>query len=155
MDAQLRIISGPFAGERIPVHQAKFIVGREQDCQFRPDSEFVSRHHCVLLLDEYALRVRDLGSKNGTFVNGRRISGEVILQHDDMISLGELTMQVDLVGAPALSSDKPNAALMGTDIFDGNTLEEAPSATGSASPPEGDTKHLPEVNPISGTPPRQ
>ncbi len=88
MNAQLRVISGPFVGEAIPVNVPKMIIGREQDCQIRPDSEFVSRHHCVLLLDQFTLRVRDLGSKNGTFVNGCRITGEVVLCHDDMVSIG-------------------------------------------------------------------
>ena len=75
----------------------KLLIGREEDCHLRPESEFVSRHHCVLLLDEYTLRIRDLGSKNGTFVNGRRIgTSETILLHDDMISIGEMIGQIDL-----------------------------------------------------------
>ena len=73
------------------------MIGREEDCHLRPESEFVSRHHCVLLLDDYTLRIRDLGSKNGTFVNGRRVgSGETILLHDDTISIGEMIGQIDL-----------------------------------------------------------
>lgn len=155
MDAQLRVISGPFAGETISVVGPKFIIGREQDCRFRPDSEFVSRHHCVLLLDEYAFRIRDLGSKNGTYVNGRRIAGEVVLGHDDMISLGELTMQVDLVQHPETRSEagKPDAALMRTDIFDGNTLPantQSPDANATSPPPTDDTQHLPQHEATGG-----
>src|SRR6202167_5474596 len=89
MDARLRVLSGPHAGETIAIRRGKLLIGRKEDCQLRPQSEFVSRHHCVLLLDEYTLRIRDLGSKNGTFVNGRRIgSGETILLHDELISIG-------------------------------------------------------------------
>ena len=73
MDAKLRVVKGPFSGRTIRVPQGKLLIGREKDCQLRLDSNSVSRHHCVLLLDEYALRIRDLGSKNGTIVNGTRI----------------------------------------------------------------------------------
>ena len=101
MDARLRILSGPHAGEIIEIRRGKLLIGREEDCQLRPDSEFVSRHHCVLLLDDYTLRIRDLGSKNGTFVNGRHIgTSETILLHDDMISVGEMIGQIDLSPVP-------------------------------------------------------
>src|ERR1700728_5274564 len=101
MDARLRILSGPHAGETIPIRRGKLLIGREEDCHLRPESEFVSRHHCVLLLDDYTLRIRDLGSKNGTFVNGRRVgSSETILLHDDMISITEMIGQIDLTPAP-------------------------------------------------------
>lgn len=133
MNAQLRVISGPFVGQTLLIDRAKYIVGREPDCHLRPDSEFISRHHCVLLLDEFTLRIRDLGSKNGTFVNGRRITGEVVLCHDDMLALGEMTMQVDLV-APKPSNYDINPALAGTDFFDGNTLPSNTPAITPASP---------------------
>lgn len=121
MNAQLRVLSGPFVGETILIDRPKFIVGREQECQIRPDSEFVSRHHCVLLLDQFTLRIRDLGSKNGTHVNGRRITGDVVLCHDDMVSIGEMTMQIDLID-PKRAVPTIDPALVGTGFFDGNTL---------------------------------
>jgi hypothetical protein len=130
MDARLRILSGPHAGETIEIRRGKLLIGREEDCQLRPDSEFVSRHHCVLLLDDYTLRIRDLGSKNGTFVNGRRIgTSETILLHDDMISIGEMIGQIDLtqvpVPEPADSSRGSGlrAADHGTGFFDGDTVQ--------------------------------
>jgi hypothetical protein len=108
------------------------LIGREEDCLLRPDSEFVSRHHCVLLLDDYTLRIRDLGSKNGTFVNGRRVgTSETILLHDDMISIGEMIGQIDLsqaaaaiAAATALPQDAAHqAASHGTAFFDGDTVQ--------------------------------
>ena len=71
MDARLKVLSGPGSGETIPVLHGKLLIGREQDCHLRLESGLVSRHHCVLLLDEYTLRIRDLGSRNGTYVNGQ------------------------------------------------------------------------------------
>jgi predicted component of type VI protein secretion system len=132
MDARLRVLSGPNAGEKFEIRRGKLLIGREEDCHLRPESEFVSRHHCVLLLDDYTLRIRDLGSKNGTFVNGRRIgTSETILLHDDMISIGEMIGQIDLSQpgvVPQTRDEIPGlAALHGTGIFDGDTVEaEAP-----------------------------
>jgi hypothetical protein len=132
MDARLRILSGPHAGEIVQIRRGKLLIGREEDCTLRPDSEFVSRHHCVLLLDDYTLRIRDLGSKNGTFVNGRRIgTSETILLHDDMISIGEMIGQIDLsrVEEPVPAGGAPrdgthgHAALQLTGFFDGETVQ--------------------------------
>src|SRR5580704_5667361 len=113
MDAKLRFVGGPFSGQTIPVCRGKLLIGRAEDCDVRPDSEFVSGYHCVLLLDDYTLRIRDLGSRNGTLVNGRRIgAGVTILLHDDMVSIGEMNILVDLsqmVAVPGAADAKTQA----------------------------------------------
>jgi pSer/pThr/pTyr-binding forkhead associated (FHA) protein len=52
-------------------------IGRADDCEIQMPGDLasadISRHHCLLEIDPPAIRVRDLGSKNGTFVNGKRI----------------------------------------------------------------------------------
>src|ERR1700689_978563 len=115
--------------------QGKLLIGREKDCQLRLDSNSVSAHHCVLLLDEYALRIRDLGSKNGTLVNGNRIGKhESILLHDDTVSIDNLTFQIDLSQAADRVAITPAeaqpvvspSALDATGIFDGDTDPVAP-----------------------------
>jgi pSer/pThr/pTyr-binding forkhead associated (FHA) protein len=97
MNVRLKILGGALSGVVVQMQHSKFLVGRERDCLLRPDSPTVSRHHCVLLLDEYTLRVRDLGSKNGTYLNGHRVLGEQFVHHDDLISVGEITIQVDFM----------------------------------------------------------
>jgi pSer/pThr/pTyr-binding forkhead associated (FHA) protein len=97
MNARIRIVRGPRSSETIEVSGGKLLIGREKDCHLRPESDFISRHHCVLLLDDYTLRIRDLASKNGTFVNGCRIGGgETILSQDDMVSIGEIVFVIEL-----------------------------------------------------------
>jgi pSer/pThr/pTyr-binding forkhead associated (FHA) protein len=53
------------------------IIGRADDCDIRLPGDYwhsdISRHHCVLEIDPPAIRVRDLGSRNGTYVNGQKI----------------------------------------------------------------------------------
>jgi predicted component of type VI protein secretion system len=78
------------------------------------------------LLDDYTLRIRDLGSKNGTFVNGRRISsGETILSHDDVVAIGEMTFLIDLDQTPVQDAQAPltSPALEGTGVFEGDTAQ--------------------------------
>ncbi len=130
MDAKLRVVRGPLSGETIRVPVGKLLIGRETDCQLRLDSQSVSLHHCVLLLDEYTLRIRDLGSTNGTFVNGHRVGKhESILLHDDTVSIDNLTFRIDLgSGSDRLAMTPADAepaasssALDETAIFDGDT----------------------------------
>jgi pSer/pThr/pTyr-binding forkhead associated (FHA) protein len=145
MDARLKILFGPMSGQSIPVLAGKLIIGREEDCHLRPPSEFISRHHCVLLLDEYTLRIRDLGSKNGTYVNGRRIGkGESILSPDDFVSVGDFVVQVDFspvtaAAPPEVPNGQPAASppsLNGTGVFDGDTLQtESPGVVSTSSAP--------------------
>jgi predicted component of type VI protein secretion system len=154
MTPRLSIVSGPRAGETIDVKRGKLLVGREEDCQLRPDSEFVSRHHCVILLDEYTLRVRDLGSKNGTFVNGHRIgAGERILLHGDMLAIGEMMCQVDLNAAAVLAQTTGAAGaanLHGTGIFEGDTVQAGSAPQDQAIPPES-SDSVPVAPPAQGS----
>jgi len=131
MDARLKILSGPSSGQVIPVPVGKLIIGREEDCHLQSASEFVSRHHCVLLLDEYTLRVRDLGSQNGTFVNDRRIGkGDTILLSGDILSVADMAWQVEIGPAttnllPEVTTSQPAASsptLEGTGVFEGDTV---------------------------------
>jgi len=92
--AELRVATGKQMGSVISLPVGKFLVGREEDCHLRPNSDLVSRHHCVFTSDEFSIRLRDLGSTNGTFVNGERIRGQVILKEGDRVVIGKLEFDV-------------------------------------------------------------
>lgn len=111
LQASLKVIGGKNDGKLIQFQSKKFLVGREQDCHLRPNSDLVSRHHCVFSLDDYALRLRDLGSTNGTLVNGRRVRGETILSTGDVVRIGKLNLEV-VIGSnvPVGSSGTPTSA---------------------------------------------
>lgn len=101
LKAELKVVGSKQHGSLIPLQTKKFLVGREQDCQLRPSSESVSRHHCVFTLDDFSVRLRDLGSTNGTFVNGQRVQGQTILQPGDRILIGKLEFEIVIHGAAA------------------------------------------------------
>ncbi|HEV3303717.1 MAG TPA: FHA domain-containing protein [Planctomycetaceae bacterium] len=96
---------GRIAGRRFKFRAANFIIGRETDCHLVLDSNSVSRHDCVLLLDEYTLRIRDLANKNGTFVNRDQTrTGERILVHGDTVRVGDLVVRIELESGTASAS---------------------------------------------------
>ena len=58
------------------------------------DDELVSRHHCRVTVDGDRAAVEDLGSLNGTFVNGMQIHGSVLLHPGDQILMGTTVLQL-------------------------------------------------------------
>ena len=122
MQAHFTVISGPFCGQTFPIPRGKFILGRETDCHLVLDSNSVSRHHCVLLMDDYTLRIRDLASKNGTFVNRDQTRvGERVLAHGDRVRLGDLVIRVELES----SAISPSAASLETKDVGPETIDHA------------------------------
>lgn len=110
----LTVVGGVHAGRQIPLPVGNFLVGREQDCQLRPQSDLVSRHHCVFMIDEYGARLRDLGSTNGTLVNGVRMTTPVSLKTGDIVVIGDLEFTVetsDASPAPEPTASEAAAAL--------------------------------------------
>ncbi len=94
MEVRLKVLKGSKAGAEIAVPAPKFFIGRAEDCHLKPKSDLISRHHCVLLIEEGYVAVRDLGSRNGTHVNGEPISGERELHAGDTLLVGPLEFEL-------------------------------------------------------------
>jgi pSer/pThr/pTyr-binding forkhead associated (FHA) protein len=101
MDVRLKVLIGGNAGQEIRVPGPKFFIGRSEECHLRPRSDLISRHHCVLLVDETAVTLRDFGSKNGSFINGQRVSGEQDLRQGDKLRIGPLEFELSIAEEPA------------------------------------------------------
>ncbi len=108
LQANLKVVGGRHHGKMIPLATKKFLIGREQDCHLRPNSELISRHHCVFAVDDFSVRVRDLGSTNGTFVNDERVRGEAVLQSGDRIRVGKLDFEL-VIGEPVAVTSPPRS----------------------------------------------
>jgi pSer/pThr/pTyr-binding forkhead associated (FHA) protein len=96
MELKLKVLEGKHAGQVVPVTGNKFFIGRAEDCQLRPGSDLISRHHCVIIVEEDYVGVRDLGSKNGTQINSEPVFGERPLNPGDQLKVGPLAFEVIL-----------------------------------------------------------
>jgi hypothetical protein len=107
LHAVLKVVGGKQDGKLIPLNTKKFLIGREQDCHLRPASESVSRHHCAITIDDFTVRVRDLGSSNGTSVNGKRILGVHEANPGDALQVGNLDFEIvfSKAGAPVAAGE--------------------------------------------------
>ncbi|HVR30169.1 MAG TPA: FHA domain-containing protein [Thermoanaerobaculia bacterium] len=67
-------------------------LGRDRDCEVWLEDIAISRHHARIVIEEDRATLEDLGSKNGTFRSGERISGPVALADGDVVGLGEIRL---------------------------------------------------------------
>lgn len=91
----LVFLAGPIAGRRYKLADGEYIIGRRSDCQiFVPDMR-VSRQHARLWKANEAWEIEDLGSNNGTFVNGVKVLAATQLRHDDEILIANNRIRVE------------------------------------------------------------
>ena len=93
MHVRLKVLRGSNAGKEIPVASPKCLIGRGDDCHLRPQVDAISRHHCEILTTENEVIVRDLKSRNGTFVNGEPVVGEAVLLAGDTLKVGPIEFE--------------------------------------------------------------
>ena len=81
MRAQLQPLDG---GAPIDITKDLIVVGRKEDCDLRLEHKSVSKIHCVIVRTDGLLLLRDLGSTNGTRVNGTRVRRAALLPNDQL-----------------------------------------------------------------------
>ncbi|MHB8872154.1 MAG: FHA domain-containing protein [Myxococcaceae bacterium] len=85
---KLKIVAGPDAGKTKKFNGVRMVIGRTQGCELKLSDQSVSRRHLELVQGKDGVLLRDLGSGNGTKVNGEKVA-EKLLQHDDEIAIGK------------------------------------------------------------------
>lgn len=115
MQLKLKVLSGSHAGKEIPVSADKFLIGRSESCQLRPKSDSVSRRHCILVVKEGRVLLQDLKSRNGTYVNDKRLPSDKakVLKPGDRLKIGKLEFEV-LIEHGLQGAKKPKV----TDVVD-------------------------------------
>lgn len=98
--AMLLVLEGPAPGQRIFLDQAELIIGRDESCDLVIPERQVSRRHARIRLEDDRYFLEDLGSKNGTFVNGQEIQEPCALQDGDEIQIA-FCCRLAFVGAEA------------------------------------------------------
>ena len=89
-----------------PLSSEITILGRRHDCDLRIPLTLVSRRHCQLSKNNNDLKIRDLDSSCGTFLNNKRIN-EGVVHAGDYIRIGPLTFQLQIDGKPEKASPPP------------------------------------------------
>jgi pSer/pThr/pTyr-binding forkhead associated (FHA) protein len=86
--------SGPLAGSRFVI-QEQAVIGRSPSCEIAVDDSRASRRHARVEMEAGKLSLTDLGSRNGTFVNGERLEGARALETGDRVTIGATVFVVD------------------------------------------------------------
>jgi pSer/pThr/pTyr-binding forkhead associated (FHA) protein len=133
---RLACTAGPKAGEDFALDEGEYVIGRSTDNLICIPDTSVSRRHVMVRKEGSVWYVRDLGSGNGTLVNGEPISDEMTLSHGDVLTLGdtELTFQ-DSSNATVMMSIPAAAPARPSSRGDGRPVLDAPRRPGPR--PEG------------------
>jgi transcriptional regulator with GAF, ATPase, and Fis domain len=134
MVARLVVLAGPLCGEVYPIEGAECVLGRDTANGLTVPDRLMSRRHCAVSLRDGRYVLADLGSSNGTFVNGIPVK-ERTLEHGDRIRVGDSVLMF-LQAEPAAAS-APAAQAAGVDdrttrIATGRTDESNPGAADPA-----------------------
>jgi len=108
----LEAVSGPIAGRRIEIRAGTILrIGRtaKSDYALGEDS-YLSGQHFAIENDGADARARDLGSSNGTFVNGERVTSDAVLREGDSLTAGGSTFTVHLDTVTEPSKKEPSPA---------------------------------------------
>jgi hypothetical protein len=92
-NAMLVVLQGPQAGLRVPIG-SRLTLGREASCGLILEDSASSRQHAFLEVGAQGLVLTDLGSSNGTYVNGQRIQAPVLIGPQDRIAIGQTAFMV-------------------------------------------------------------
>ncbi|WP_435017078.1 FHA domain-containing protein [Tundrisphaera sp. TA3] len=131
MDFQLVVLRGRSATTALKLGDTATTAGRGEDCQLRIKSSQVSRRHCQFFEKNGMLLVKDLGSSNGTFLNGKKIEGQRVLEPGDELAIGPVKLRVEKAGQPSASKTgvkpgvpKPGDTAVPTKISPGASSDE-------------------------------
>ena len=127
---RLRVTAGNAEGSEIQVRD-EFVIGRQasEEGQLGQDAE-ISRQHARIAGSNGTFTIEDLGSTNGTFVNGRRISKPELLSPGDRIQVGTTTLVVQVSVPAAAAASAPDA-----DTRSSSHMITPPELPTEASPP--------------------
>lgn len=93
---RLMVVSGDEhikEGQAIQLSKSSLIMGRDDGCDLILGDDYVSKHHAQVLIDKGRPMLEDLGSTNGTYLNGKKISRRMVLKDGDIIKIGGITLR--------------------------------------------------------------
>jgi hypothetical protein len=108
--AKLVVLTQSMAGRSCDLASERTTIGRVEENNFQISEPSVSSRHCEILLRGNDIVVRDLGSTNGTFINGEKITGEGVLKPGQTLRLGNVELKLDAPGAPGAPAPASGSA---------------------------------------------
>jgi DNA segregation ATPase FtsK/SpoIIIE, S-DNA-T family len=97
----LKVIAGPDCGHIVPLHRGRHVIGRGSEADITLNDPELSRRHLSLLVGMHTVDAEDLGSTNGTTIDGRRLTGTSgRVPPAGLISIGNTLLQVTTVTEP-------------------------------------------------------
>jgi pSer/pThr/pTyr-binding forkhead associated (FHA) protein len=146
---------GSAQGMRVAVHQFPFLIGRHAECHLRPANTKVSARHCLIRAHQDKLLLQDLGSTNGTYLNGELISGEWAIVHGDIIRIGPVHFQVRFDGGDKVETQPtlPEHHLDSTELT--HLMDAPPASRSSGQPVDVDVRDSAGPRPNRRRPHRQ
>ena len=102
---ELSVRQGPQPGQRFSVNGPLIAIGRGADNDVVINDPEVSRHHLSLTWDGRRYIIQDLGTANGTFVNGARLTATQAVQSGDVIGMGATVALAFQTVAPSVAAD--------------------------------------------------
>jgi pSer/pThr/pTyr-binding forkhead associated (FHA) protein len=130
MRAQLLAVDG---GHPLEIARDITLIGRKEGCDVRLDHKSVSKQHCVIVKTDGLLLLRDLGSTNGTRVNGKRVRRAALLPND-LVNLAGFSYKVHF--GPENGPVLPHEHTQHIDLADVDRARKQDSAADSAPPRE-------------------
>lgn len=127
MPKHLQVLLGRQRGRVYTLDRDSFVVGRDAACDLVLDSDIVSRRHARLAVDAN-VKVTDLESRNGTYIDGARVHGEGTVLDGNVLLVGDVALRLHSGPAPALSPTRPDVT-PGSSVNLTGSLLEIPPAT--------------------------
>ena len=116
MNVNLVLLKKNGSQKDFPLPSSVTIIGRRHDCDLRIPLASVSKRHCQLHYNNGVLEIRDLGSRNGTILNGKPVN-KTAIRAGDLIKIGPIVFALQIDGRP----ENPGAPAPGSAVRKQNT----------------------------------
>jgi predicted component of type VI protein secretion system len=133
VNVSLVMVKADGSSKEVVLGRTSTLIGRDESARLRIPLPSVSRKHCLIEVQGSELVIKDLGSSNGTYVNGRRVR-ETELEPGDLLCVGPVVFVVRIDGQPA-QIDAKDCYAAGSVGFDDDDDEGPPPGVGPGSAP--------------------
>jgi pSer/pThr/pTyr-binding forkhead associated (FHA) protein len=151
MNLKLIVVQGKPLGRALLFSPGEYFLGRGSECHVRFNSEWVSRQHCLLRVTPQSVFLRDLGSRNGTLVNGALLAEEISLSEHDQIQVGPVVFEAHFAEVSSVRPLSPGRVIPLPNAADTTSILPPESPLGETGSNEEAPADNPTANhPISG-----